>query len=102
MSIYVWLNIASIIVAVIGIVIGFIGYKSLKIANKTINKAKNTGAGSIQQAEIINNGLDTYDVVKLSQDVAEKTVKENFVPITPERVTEVFNETADKIECKKD
>ncbi|MCL2408896.1 MAG: hypothetical protein FWC96_04685 [Oscillospiraceae bacterium] len=51
------------VLTIIGIIVGIIGGKSLRIASNVKNSAKNTGAGSFQQAQYIHNGLDAADAV---------------------------------------
>ena len=70
-------GIVGIISTVVGIIVGIIGGKSLSTAIKIKNNVK---ADTVQQAQVIHNGLDTYAVIKLSQDATreelEKTVEE--------------------------
>lgn len=70
-------GVIGIISTVIGIIVGIIGGKSLTTAIKIKNNVK---ADTVQQAQVINNGLDNYAVIKLSQDTTreelEKIVKD--------------------------
>jgi len=76
MTIYAWLAISSIIVAIIGIIVGIVGAKCIQISVKTKIIAKNTDGGPVQQAQVINNsGVDIYTAVKLSQDTARKELE---------------------------
>lgn len=64
-----WINTA---VGIIGIIVGIIGWKSLTTATKIKNKAKANNGASIQQAQTINNGLDSYAVIRLSKDTTQE------------------------------
>lgn len=64
-----WINTA---VGIIGIIVGIIGWKSLTTATKIKNKAKADNGASIQQAQTINNGLDSYAVIRLSKDTTQE------------------------------
>ena len=64
-----WINTG---VGVIGIIVGIIGWKSLTTATKIKNKAKADNGASIQQAQTINNGLDSYAVIRLSKDTTQE------------------------------
>lgn len=65
-------------VGIIGVVVGIIGCFCLAKANKI--KAKEINNSNINQAEtlIVNNGIDTYAVIKL----ARETTKEELIGIT--------------------
>ena len=64
-----WINTG---VGVIGIIVGIIGWKSLTTATKIKNKAKADNGASIQQAQTINNGMDSYAVIRLSKDTTQE------------------------------
>ena len=66
-----WINTS---VGVVGIVVGIIGWRSLSAATKIKNSIK---ANTVQQAQVINNGLDSYAVIRLSRE----TTKEELVSI---------------------
>lgn len=72
-----WLN---TLVGVIGIIVGIIGWKSLSAAVKIRNNLNASGGSTIQQAQVISNGLDTYAVIRLSRD----TTKEELQKIVDE------------------
>ena len=59
----------------IGIAVGIIGWKSLS-ASKIKNKAKATDSATIQQAQTINNGLSSVDVINLTEDIVDKKIRE--------------------------
>ena len=63
-----WINTA---VGIIGIIVGIIGWKSLTTATKINNTAEASSGASIQQAQTINNGLDSYAVIRLSKDTTQ-------------------------------
>ena len=64
--------IINTVVGIIGIIVGIIGGKALSAANKNRSKIKNANNSTIQQAQIINNGLDSYAVIKLSQETTQE------------------------------
>ena len=70
-----WFTIINTIIGVIGIVVGIIGGKSLHTATKIKNsiKVENTHNSTIQQAQTItvNNGMDTYAVIKISRETTQ-------------------------------
>lgn len=92
-------GIVGAIVGVIGIVVGLIGLKSVTTAIKIKNSIN---ANTVQQAQIIHNGLDDYAVIRLSRETTQdelKKVIENLKPPTWEEidniVTEKVNDTLD-------
>jgi hypothetical protein len=74
MSISDYITTVGIIVGVIGILVGIIGWKSLSTANQINNQASNISGSTIQQAQTItvNNGLDTYAIIKLSKETTQQ------------------------------
>lgn len=62
-------GIVGAIVGIIGIVVGLIGLKSVSTAIKIKNSIK---ADTVQQAQIIHNGLDDYAVIRLSQQTTKE------------------------------
>lgn len=85
-----WSTIINTAIGLIGIIVGVIGWKSLKEATNIRNNIKNLNNSTIQQAHTltVNNGLDTYAVIKLSK---ETTQEELF------NVVERINSTESKI-----
>lgn len=63
-------------VGIIGIIVGIIGWKSLTTAIKIRNTVKGAHDSTIQQAQIINNGLDSYAVIKLSKETTQAELAE--------------------------
>ena len=65
MSFSDWIGIWSLIVGVVGAVVGIIGCLNLSKANK------------IAQAEtlIVNNGVDTYAVIKIAKETTQEELK---------------------------
>ncbi len=63
-----WLNYVDTIVGVVGVIVGIIGLKSISVANKIKNTVN---AKTVQQAQIINNGLDNYAVIRLAKDTTK-------------------------------
>ena len=60
-----WINTG---VGIVGIIVGIIGWKSLSTATKIKNSIK---ANTVQQAQVINNGLDAYAVIRLSRETTK-------------------------------
>ena len=86
-----WVTLVNTGVGVVGIVVGIIGWRSLSAATKIKNSIK---ANTVQQAQIINNGLDSYAVIRLSKE----TTKEELVSIV-----ESLESTSHKVdELKED
>jgi hypothetical protein len=77
-------------IGIIGIVVGIIGWRSLKFATKIRNDVKNVNNSTVQQAHTltVNNGLDSYAVIKLSKE----TTKEELI-----NIVELINSTELKI-----
>lgn len=67
------IGIIGIIVGILGIVLSGIGIKCLMIANS--NKIQQAKDSNIQQAQIINNGLDTYAVIKLTKETTQEELR---------------------------
>ena len=70
-----WIGIIGLAVGVIGVIVGIIGCFSLSKANKL--KAKEISNSTINQAEtmIVNNGVDTYAVIKIAKDTTQEELK---------------------------
>ncbi|MEN6349516.1 MAG: hypothetical protein ABFD08_09020 [Syntrophomonas sp.] len=73
-----WSTIINTSVGIIGIIVGIIGWKSLSSATNIKNSIKGLNNSTIQQAQTItvNNGLDTYAVIKLSQETTQEELTE--------------------------
>lgn len=73
-----WSTIINTGVGIIGIIVGIIGWKSLSSATKIKNSIKGVNNSTVQQAQTItvNNGLDTYAVIKLSQETTQEELTE--------------------------
>lgn len=65
-------GIVGAIVGIIGIIIGLIGLKSVSTAIKIRNSIK---ANTVQQAQVIKNGLDDYAVIRLSRATTQEELK---------------------------
>lgn len=63
------------LVGVIGIIVGIIGWKSLSAAVKIRNNLNASGGSTIQQAQVISNGLDDYAVIRLSRDTTKEELQ---------------------------
>ena len=86
MSFSEWSTLMNTAVGVIGIIVGIIGAMSLNEAIKIRNSVKNAENSIINQAQkiIVNNGIDTYAVIKLTKE----TTKEQLVEVI-ERLNKV-------------
>lgn len=75
MSFSDWIGIWSLIVGVVGAVVGIIGCLNLSKANKIA--AKCFINSKITQAEtlIVNNGVDTYAVIKIAKETTQEELK---------------------------
>lgn len=75
MSFSDWIEIWSLIVGVVGAVVGIIGCLNLSKANKIA--AKCITNSKITQAEtlIVNNGVDTYAVIKIARETTQEELK---------------------------
>lgn len=75
MSFSDWIGIWSLIVGVVGAVVGIIGCLNLSKANKIV--AKCITNSKITQAEtlIVNNGVDTYAVIKIAKETTQEELK---------------------------
>ena len=84
MSFSDWIGIWSLIVGVVGAVVGIIGCLNLSKANKIA--AKCITNSKITQAEtlIVNNGVYTYAVIKIAKETTQEELK-NIVD-TPSQV----------------
>lgn len=78
-------------VGIVGIIVGIIGWKSLSYATNIRNSVKGANNSTIQQAQTItvNNGLDTYAIIKLSKE----TTQEELIEIVKR-----INDTETKLE----
>jgi len=65
-------GIIGIVVGLIGVVVGVIGWKNITTANNIKNRAKADNGATIQQAQTINNGMDSYAVIRLSKDTTQE------------------------------
>ncbi|MGM9607270.1 MAG: hypothetical protein ACI3XJ_07175 [Oscillospiraceae bacterium] len=58
-------------VGLIGIVVGIIGGKNISDAKKIKNSIHANNGASVQHAQIINNGMDSYAVIRLSKETTQ-------------------------------
>ncbi len=65
-----WIGIIGVIVGIIGIIVGAIGGACLHNVSK--NKARNIHDSTVQQAQVINNGMDNYAVIRLSRETTQE------------------------------
>ena len=82
-----WLNTG---VGVIGIVVGVIGWRSLSEATKIKNTIK---ADTVQQAQIIHNGLDEYAVIRLTKETTQEELERILKDLQLARVRVEENES---------
>lgn len=90
MSFGEWSTIINTGVGLVGIIVGIIGWKSLSYAIKIKNSIGDLHNSTIQQAQTItvNNGLDTYAVIKLSKETTQDELTE---------IVKRINETESKL-----
>ena len=69
------IGIVGAIVGIIGIIVGIIGLKNVTTAIKIKNSIK---ADTVQQAQIIHNGLDDYAVIRLSRETTQEELKKIY------------------------
>ena len=86
-----WTTWINTIVGVIGIIVGVIGWRNLSAAMKIKNSVK---ADTVQQAQIIQNGLDAYAVVRLSRETTQEELKRVIETLQPQ--WEELNDLVDK------
>lgn len=69
------INIVSLCFGIISVIVGIIGIFCLSEANKL--KAKEIQNSTINQANtmIVNNGVDTYAIIKIAQDVTQEELR---------------------------
>lgn len=69
------IGVAGLVVGIIGVIVGIIGCLCITKANEI--KAKEINNSVINQAEtlIVQNGVDTYAVIKLAQDTTKEELK---------------------------
>lgn len=87
------LAVIGIIVGLIGVIVGLVGIYSLSITNKGKIRNRDVNNSSIQQGTIINNGLDSYAVIKLTKDITKEEL---------ESVIKKLNKQDNEIESIKD
>ena len=75
-----WINTG---VGIIGIVVGIIGWKSLSTATKIKNTIKADKAATVQQAQVINNGLDSYAVIRLTRETTKEELQKAIADLQP-------------------
>lgn len=77
MTISDWIGIIGIVSTIVGIIVGIIGWKSLNKANQI--HATSIDNSPITQGEnvtIINNGNDTYAIMKIARDTTRDELSE--------------------------
>lgn len=91
-------TIINSVVGIIGIVVGVIGWKSLTAAVKIKNINKDIQNSTVNQAQTItvNNGLDTYAVIKISRETTQEELSEIIQRIS--NAEEVIKNTKDEID----
>ena len=88
-----WINTG---VGVIGIVVGIIGWKSLSTATKIKNTIKADKAATVQQAQVINNGLDSYAVIRLTRETTKEELQKAIADLQP-LVWEDLDDMSEKV-----
>ena len=92
------------IVGIIGTIVGIIGAKCLSQAVKIKNNAKAGDNSHIQQAQIMNIGMDSYAVIRLSRETTKEELEKLIANIHPvvweeldDAVTEKMKKTNDDV-----
>ena len=88
-----WINTG---VGIIGIVVGIIGWKSLSTATKIKNTIKADKAATVQQAQVINNGLDCYAVIRLTREATKEELQKAIADLQP-LVWEDLDDMSEKV-----
>lgn len=88
-----WINTG---VGIIGIVVGIIGWKSLSTATKIKNTIKADKAATVQQAQVINNGLDSYAVIRLTRETTKEELQKVIADLQP-LVWEDLDDMSEKV-----
>ena len=88
-----WINTG---VGIIGIVVGIIGWKSLSTATKIKNTIKADKAATVQQAQVINNGLDSYAVIRLTRETTKEELQKAIADLQP-LVWEDLDDMSEKV-----
>ena len=88
-----WINTG---VGIIGIVVGIIGWTSLSTATKIKNTIKADKAATVQQAQVINNGLDSYAVIRLTRETTKEELQKAIADLQP-LVWEDLDDMSEKV-----
>ena len=88
-----WINTG---VGIIGIVVGIIGWKSLSTATKIKNTIKADKAATVQQAQVIKNGLDSYAVIRLTRETTKEELQKAIADLQP-LVWEDLDDMSEKV-----
>ena len=88
--------VATIPAGIIGIVVGIIGWKSLSTATKIKNTIKADKAATVQQAQVINNGLDSYAVIRLTRETTKEELQKAIADLQP-LVWEDLDDMSEKV-----
>lgn len=88
-----WINTG---VGIIGIVVGIIGWESLSTATKIKNTIKADKAATVQQAQVINNGLDSYAVIRLTRETTKEELQKAIADLQP-LVWEDLDDMSEKV-----
>lgn len=100
-----WVTWVNTLVGIVGIVVGIIGWKSLSVATKIKNSARADNNSTIQQAQIINNGIDSYAVIRLSRETTQEELQkliDRLKLITKEEMDDIVSQKMEPAEQKID
>lgn len=89
-------GIIGAVVGIAGIVVGVIGWKSLSAATKIKNSAKADNGATIQQAQVIHNGLDDYAVIRLSRETTQEELQKVIAELRP-AIWEELDDVSEKV-----
>ena len=87
-------GIVGAVVGIIGIIVGLIGLKSVSTAIKIKNSIK---ADTVQQAQVIHNGLDDYAVIRLSRETTQEELKKVIESLQPPTWEEIDSMVTEKV-----
>lgn len=77
MTISDWIGIIGIVATIVGIIVGIIGWKSLNKANQIhATSIENSPVTQGENVTIINNGNDTYVIMKIARDITRDELSE--------------------------
>ncbi len=71
-----YIDVIDLLLGIIGIIGAIIGVFNLVVYNKFKNYTKGNNSGIINQAQVINNGLDSYAIIKLTREITQEQLED--------------------------